>query len=181
MVYVYLADGFEEIEALTVVDILRRADITVQTVSMMRDLFVTGAHDIPIIADMLFEDITHEHCRMMILPGGGPGSQRLLKHEGLRTALIECAEAGGKLAAICAAPMVLAHAGLLDGKAATIYDGMQDELPKASYTKQNVVIDGNIITSRGPGTAMQFAIKLVDILAGEGTAAHVASALIYEF
>jgi 4-methyl-5(b-hydroxyethyl)-thiazole monophosphate biosynthesis len=178
MVYVYLADGFEEVEALTIVDVLRRAGVAVQTVSIMKDLTVTGAHDVPVIADMLFEDVAYDNCRMMVLPGGGPGTQRLLGHAGLNSALTAFAGAGGKIAAICAAPMVLSKAGLLDGKKATIFDGMEGELPKGTYKKANVVADGDIITSRGPGTAMAFAFRLVEALVGADAAKDVAAKML---
>jgi 4-methyl-5(b-hydroxyethyl)-thiazole monophosphate biosynthesis len=173
MVYLFLADGFEEIEALTVVDVLRRADVALRTVSIMKDLTVTGAHGVAVIADDLFEDVDYVHCKMIILPGGGPGTKRLLDHAGLKPVLAEFAAADKWIAAICAAPMVLARNGLLKGKKATIYDGMEGELSEADYRKENVVRDGRIITSRGPGTAAAFAFALAEILAGEAAASGV--------
>ncbi|MDR3295476.1 MAG: DJ-1/PfpI family protein [Clostridiales Family XIII bacterium] len=178
MVYVHLADGFEEIEALTVVDVLRRAGVNVRTVSIMKDLTVTGAHGVPVVADALFEDAGYEPCEMLILPGGGPGTKRLLEHEGLKKALLDFAAAGKWIAAICAAPMVLARNGLLDGRNATVYDGMEGELAKARYTKEPVVRDGNFITSRGPGTAIPFALALAEILAGKEAADKVKGDLL---
>jgi 4-methyl-5(b-hydroxyethyl)-thiazole monophosphate biosynthesis len=179
MVYLFLADGFEEIEALTVVDVLRRAGVPLRTVSIMKDLTVTGCHDVAALADELFEDVDYVQCEMMILPGGGPGTQRLLVHEGLKTALSEFAAADKWIAAICAAPMVLARHGLLKGKNATIYDGMKEELTgAANYIKKDVVQDGKIITSRGPGTAMTFAFALAETLAGKETAAGVRSDML---
>jgi 4-methyl-5(b-hydroxyethyl)-thiazole monophosphate biosynthesis len=179
MVYVHLADGFEEIEALTIVDVLRRAKIDVQTVSMMDKRPVTGSHDIQVTADILFEDADYAHCEMMVLPGGGPGTQKLLAHEKLNKTLVDFAKSDKWIAAICAAPMVLARNGLLDGKNATIFDGMENELSKAVYKKETVVTDGTVITSRGPGTAIPFALKLAEVLAGEKTAAGVRAALLY--
>jgi 4-methyl-5(b-hydroxyethyl)-thiazole monophosphate biosynthesis len=179
MVYIYLADGFEEVEALTIVDVLRRAGVTVRLVSIMNELTVTGAHDVAVVADTLFEDADCEHCEMLILPGGGPGSQRLLSHAGLKKALTDFAAKDKPVAAICAAPMVLARAGLLNGKKAVIYDGMEAGLAGAVYVKENVVQDGNIITSRGPGTAMAFALKLAELLAGQERADKVRSGLLY--
>jgi 4-methyl-5(b-hydroxyethyl)-thiazole monophosphate biosynthesis len=180
MVYLFLADGFEEVEALTVVDVLRRAGVSLKTVSIMKDLTVTGCHDVAVLADELFEDVDYVQCEMMILPGGGPGTQRLLAHEGLKTALAEFAAAGKRIAAICAAPMVLARHGLLKGKNATVYDGMEEELTGAAavYTKKDVVQDGKIITSRGPGTAMAFAFALAETLAGKATADTVRSDML---
>ncbi|MDR2088265.1 MAG: DJ-1/PfpI family protein [Clostridiales Family XIII bacterium] len=173
MVYLFLADGFEEVEALTVVDVLRRAGVALRTVSIMKDLTVTGDHGVPVIADELFEDVDYVQCEMIILPGGGPGTQRLLAHEGLKSVLAAFAAADKWIAAICAAPMILAKNGLLAGKKATIYDGMKAELAGIDYRRENVVRDGRIVTSRGPGTAMDFAFALANILAGEETAGRV--------
>jgi 4-methyl-5(b-hydroxyethyl)-thiazole monophosphate biosynthesis len=178
MVYLFLADGFEEVEALTVVDVLRRAGVAIKTVSIMKDLTATGAHGVAVIADELFEDVDYVQCEMMILPGGGPGTERLLAHAGLKTALVDFAAAGKRIAAICAAPMVLARHGLLKGKKATVYDGMEKELAGAEYVKEDVVRDGKIVTSRGPGTAMPFAFALAEILAGEEVAAGVRAAML---
>ena len=179
MVYVYLADGFEEIEALTVVDVLRRAGVDTRTVSIMRDLTVTGAHDVPVVADTLFEDASLEQCEMLVLPGGGPGTRRLAEHDGLAKALVESAGNGKWIAAICAAPLVLAKHGLLEGKRAVIFDGMEADLAGAVYKKENVVQDGNLVSSRGPGTAMDFALKLAGLLMGNAAAAKIRSALLY--
>ena len=173
MVYLFLADGFEEIEALTVVDVLRRAGVALRTVSIMKDLTVTGAHGVAMIADDLFEDVDYVQCETIVLPGGGPGTERLLAHEGLKSVLAEFAAADKRIAAICAAPMVLARNGLLRGKKATIYDTMKEELSGADYRKEDVVRDGKIVTSRGPGTAMAFAFALAEILAGEDVAGWV--------
>ncbi|MDR1573555.1 MAG: DJ-1/PfpI family protein [Clostridiales Family XIII bacterium] len=178
MVYLFLADGFEEIEALTVVDVLRRAGVAIKTVSIMKDLTATGAHGVAVIADELFEDTDFVQCEMMILPGGGPGTERLLAHAGLKTALVDFAAAGKRIAAICAAPMVLARHGLLKGKKATVYDGMEKELAEAEYVKENVVRDGKLVTSRGPGTAMAFAFALAEILAGETVAGRVRAEML---
>jgi 4-methyl-5(b-hydroxyethyl)-thiazole monophosphate biosynthesis len=178
MVYLFLADGFEEIEALTVVDVLRRAGVTLQTVSIMKDLTVTGAHGVAVIADELFEDADCLRCEMIILPGGGPGAKRLLEHAGLKSVLAECAAAGKWIAAICAAPMILARNGLLKGRKATVYDTMKDELSEADYCKENVVRDGKIVTSRGPDTAMEFAFALAEILVGEAAAGKVRASML---
>jgi 4-methyl-5(b-hydroxyethyl)-thiazole monophosphate biosynthesis len=178
MVYLFLADGFEEVEALTVADVLRRAGVALKTVSIMKDLTVNGAHGVAVVADGLFEDADRARCEMLILPGGGPGTARLLAHEGLKTALTEFAAAGKRIAAICAAPMALARHGVLKGKKATIYDGMEDELKESEYIKEDVVVDGNIITSRGPGTAMAFALTLAGVLAGEDAAEKVRSDML---
>ncbi|MDR1245500.1 MAG: DJ-1/PfpI family protein [Clostridiales Family XIII bacterium] len=179
MVYLFLADGFEEVEALTVVDVLRRAGVTIKTVSIMKDLTVTGVHGVAVVADELFEDADCVQCEMLILPGGGPGTERLSAHAGLKTALTDFAAANKRIAAICAAPAVLARSGLLKGKKATVYDGMEDELAEADYVKEDVVIDGKIITSRGPGTAMPFALTLAGLLAGDAVAGKVRSDMLF--
>jgi 4-methyl-5(b-hydroxyethyl)-thiazole monophosphate biosynthesis len=181
MVYVHLADGFEEIEALTVVDVLRRAKVPVQSVSVMEGLTVTGSRGIKVIADIPFDLADYGNCDMAVLPGGGAGAQRLLEHEGLKKILSDFVKADKWIAAICAAPMILARNGLLKGRNAAIYDGMEDELAAggAVYKKQAVVTDGKIITSRGPGTAMSFALELAGILAGRQTEAEVRAALLY--
>ncbi|MDR2356456.1 MAG: DJ-1/PfpI family protein [Clostridiales Family XIII bacterium] len=178
MVYLFLADGFEEVEALTVVDVLRRAGVRLQTVSIMKDLTVTGAHGVAVVADDLFEDVDSARGEMLILPGGGPGTKRLLAHEGLQSVLAEFAAADKWIAAICAAPMVLARNGLLKGKKATIYDGMEAELADADYRREDVVRDGKIISSRGPGTAMAFAFTLAEILMGNDVAGRVRAEML---
>jgi 4-methyl-5(b-hydroxyethyl)-thiazole monophosphate biosynthesis len=179
MVYVHLADGFEEVEALTVVDVLRRAQVPTQTVSIMEELTVTGSHEIKVIADVLFDKADYVNCDMAVLPGGGAGAQKLLEHEGLRKILLDFARADKWIAAICAAPMILARNGLLKGRNAVIYDGMEDELTAggAVYKKQAVVADGKIITSRSAGTAMSFALELAGALSGRKTEEKVCAAL----
>jgi 4-methyl-5(b-hydroxyethyl)-thiazole monophosphate biosynthesis len=181
MVYVHLADGFEEIEALTVVDVLRRAQVPTRTVSVMEGLTVTGSHGIKVAADILFDEADYVNCDMAVLPGGGAGAQKLLEHEDLKGVLLDFAKADKWIAAICAAPMILARNGLLKGKIAAIYDGMEDELAAggAVYKKQAVVADGKIITSRGAGTAMSFALELAGILSGRKTEEKVRAALLY--
>ncbi|GHU50529.1 thiazole biosynthesis protein ThiJ [Clostridia bacterium] len=180
MIYLHLTEGFEETEAITVVDLLRRADISIQTVSMMKDLTVTGSHEIPVIADTLFEDVNYDNCEMIILPGGGPGVQRLFEHKGLSAALKEAAQGGKFIAAICAAPKVLAENGLLEGKKATIYPSMESDLGNAVYKKEKVVQDGNIITSMGPGTSVDFALKLVEVLVGAEASQKVREAILWD-
>jgi len=167
MIYLHLAKGFEEIEAVTVADILRRAGVLIQTVSIEKDLEVTGAHNITIKADLIFEDADYEACEMMIFPGGMPGTTNLLNHRELIETMVRFAVSGKPVAAICAAPMIFGQTGLVAGKRATIFPGMEDELTGATVSSDRVVIDGNIITSKGPGTAMEFALALVGILKGE--------------
>ncbi|HML36304.1 MAG TPA: DJ-1/PfpI family protein [Bacillota bacterium] len=181
MVYVHLADGFEEIEALTAVDILRRADIPVQTVSVMDGRTVMGAHNIPVIADLLFAEADYDSCEMIVLPGGMPGTANLGGHEGLGKQLDAFASHGKWIAAICAAPSVLGKMSLLKGKRATSFPGVENELIGAEYSEERVVLDGKIVTSRSAGTAMEFALELVRLLKDEPTADALKKSLITPF
>ena len=184
MVYVFLAEGFEEIEALTPVDVLRRAGIEAALVSISEDgsKVVTGTHGIKVTADLTFDEACFDSCEMLVLPGGLPGAENLGKHKGLCEKLKEFAEAGeegGKyVAAICAAPMVLGRLGILEGKMSTIYPGMEEELKGGIPMKNRVVVDGNIITSKGPGTAMEFSVELAGILKDKLTATTLAFDLL---
>lgn len=177
--YLFLADGFEEIEGLTAVDILRRAGIDVCTVSIMGKKEITGAHQIEVKADALYENCDFADGDMFILPGGMPGTRYLGEHPGLCQLLKENAADGTQLAAICAAPSVLGDLGLLYGKKAICYPGFESRLTGAEVTFEKVVTDGNITTSMGMGTAIPFALRLVAILAGEKTAAEVKGSIRY--
>jgi 4-methyl-5(b-hydroxyethyl)-thiazole monophosphate biosynthesis len=180
MVYVHLIEGFEEIEAVAIMDLLRRADIPVRTISLMKDLTVTGSHGIPVVADFLFEETSYDECDMFVLPGG-PGVNRLMEHVELNNALVEFAQTGKWIAAICAAPKILGAKGLLDGKNATIYRGMENELGKANYRKEKVVQDGQFITSMGPGTAIPFALKLIEVIAGKGVSDKINDSILIDY
>ncbi|MDD4564731.1 MAG: DJ-1/PfpI family protein [Eubacteriales bacterium] len=164
MVYVHLADGFEEIEALTVVNVLRRAEIPVKTVSVTSEKMVRGAHDITVAADLLFEEADYEKCEMIVLPGGMPGTANLGNHEGLVRQIEAFAAEEKWLAAICAAPSVLGKLSLLKGKCATSYPGFREQMIGVLYAEETVVQDGKFITSRGPATALEFSLKLVEAL-----------------
>lgn len=177
MVYVMLTKDFEEIEALTVIDLLRRADIDARLVSVMPEKTVTGAHGVPVTADCLLAE-TGEDFEMIVLPGG-PGAPAMLKNRPLTEKILYAAQQGKKLAAICAAPMILGRLGLLKGRQATIYDGMENELTGAQHAPGPVVVDGNIITSKGPGTAMDFGLALIGELAGEKREKTVKTELLY--
>ena len=179
-IVVMLAEGFEEVEALTMVDLLRRASLPVYTVSVTGRRQVDGAHGVAIIADKVFEDIHFDEVKMIILPGGMPGTTNLLNYEPLTKVLKQFAAEERPLGAICAAPMVFAEHGILSGKNATIYSGMEDHLKDAVWTEGNVVKDGNIITSKGPGTAMDFALALIAFLADETKAEEVRAGLLYQ-
>ena len=180
MVYVHLAEGFEEIEALTVVDILRRAEIEVQTVSVTGSALVEGAHGITVQADILQEEADYSAAEMLVLPGGMPGTTHLMENEELGREIQNYVQIGRWVAAICAAPMVFGHLGVLEGRQATIYPGMEEHLEGATpIYEQKVVRDGRIITSKAPGTAMNFALELVDAMKGRTTAEEVRGALVF--
>ena len=165
-ILVFLADGFEEIEALTPVDVLRRAGLSVQTVSIMDKQVVAGAHGVPVLADVMFADVNTEDAEMILLPGGLPGATNLDAHEGLGQMVLDFAKEEKPLAAICAAPLVLGNRGLLQGKKATCYPGFETYLQGAEYTAALVEKDGNIITGKGPGAAMEFAFAIVEKYCG---------------
>ena len=150
-IYVFLAEGFEEVEALTPVDVLRRAGLPVKTVSVTGVLTVNGAHGVPVVADMVFEEVKEGDAEMIVLPGGLPGATNLDAHEGLGKLIMTFAEAGRPLSAICAAPLVYGKRGLLKGKKVTCYPGFEKYLEGAEYTAALVEKDGNFITGKGPG------------------------------
>ncbi|MDF1564811.1 MAG: DJ-1/PfpI family protein [Deltaproteobacteria bacterium] len=164
-----MADGFEEIEAVTIVDVLRRAGIEV-TVLGLTGRRVMGAHRIPLEADGVLAEAPEVPWDLVVLPGGMPNAATLRDSEPLRAFLGAQASRGGRIGAICAAPIALGAAGLLEGKQATCYPGFEEGLLGASPSAERVVRDGSVLTSRGPGTAMEFALALVEELAGAETA-----------
>ena len=177
-VMVPLAEGFEEIEAVTVIDVLRRAGIEVETVSAGETIDVRGSHGITIRADILFEEALFEHAAMIVLPGGMPGSVNLKNHAGLKDVILEFSRSGRFLAAICAAPMVYGELDLLRHRKATCYPGFEKYLRDAEILTDDVVCDHEIITGRGAGKAIPFAIKLVEILAGRAVAEETGRKLL---
>jgi len=179
-VYVFLVTGFEEIEAVSVVDVLRRAGVEVIMVSISaEERKVTGAHDIEITADILFEDVCYPDGDMLVLPGGQPGTDNLNAHKALKELIQTYYDQQKYIAAICAAPLVLGGMGLLKGKKAVCYPGYEDCLVGASIAQNEcVVVSDNIITSKGPGTAIEFALKLVEILVGKETAENLKKGMI---
>ncbi len=166
MVYVFLAEGFEELEALAPVDILRRGGVDVKTAGIMGKT-VTGAHGIPVTADINILEITDfSEIEAVILPGGMPGTVNLEKDETLSGIIDYCYENGKILSAICAAPSILGHKGILKGKKATCFDGFQKDLTGAEVLNVPVLRDGNIITAFGAGAAFQFGFKILEALKG---------------
>lgn len=178
--FLFLAEGFEEIEALTVVDVMRRAGMDLKTVSITDDHKVLGAHGIPVLADMLICEADLANAEWLIAPGGMPGSTNLANSETLSKALKAHAQAGGKIAAICAAPAVVLYPlGILDGKEATCYPGFEGECVKAVMRDTPVVALDNIITANGPATALRFALAIVANSMGEGVAQEVGSGMLH--
>ena len=177
MIYMFLANGFEEIEALCPLDLLRRAGLEVTTVGIGGDV-IRGSHGITVHADIpegLYSDAAPE---MLILPGGMPGSKNLDESRTVDAALRAATRRGAYLAAICAAPMVLGHRGLLEGKEAICYPGFEKELNGAKISDKKVVRDGNVITAAGMGVALEFGLELVKTLKGEEAAAALRSAVL---
>ena len=180
MVYVFLADGFEEIEALTPVDLLRRAGVTVKTASIYPDRKeVKGAREISVIADITIDEAGPSKDDMIVLPGGMPGTVNLLECAKLMDMVDSHNAAGGRIAAICAAPArILGSKGLVKGKEATCYPGMEGLLEGATPVIKTVVTDGNITTSRGLGTAVDFACELITIICGREKSDEIRSSVV---
>ena len=160
-VYEFLANGFEEIEGLAPVDILRRGGVEVITVSVTGDLMVETSHGITVMADALLEETDLSDADMLLLPGGMPGSKNLNAHEGVRAAVMAQAAKGGRIGAICAAPMVLGSLGLLQGKRATCSPGFEVYMDGADYTAELFTVDGNIITGEGPAATLPYAYRIL--------------------
>ena len=179
MVALFLADGFEEIEALVVVDILRRANIEIETVSISNETKVTGSHKIPVIADKTIGEIDKNKYECFILPGGLPGTTNLGNSKTVTEVLLWANNQKKYIAAICAAPSVLGKLNILNGKNATCYPGYETELLGANRTNEKVVTDSNVVTSKGAGTAHDFAFELVKILKDEKTAEDIKNAMQY--
>lgn len=178
-VLVPLAEGFEELEAITVIDLLRRAGIEVVSAGLAEGA-VRASRGIRVVPDATLEDVAEEVFDMIVLPGGLPGADHLDRDPRIRRLLENIARAGGYTAAICAAPRVLANVGLLDGKKATAYPGVISTIqyPQVNLLEVPVVTDGKVITSRGPGTAMDFALALIETLAGKARRDEVEIALV---
>ena len=172
-----LAEGFEEIEAVTIIDVLRRAGIDV-TVAAVGDMRPTGSHGISIECDAPLGACDHENMDAIVLPGG-PGTRRLRESPELRDTVMRFAARGALIAAVCAAPTVLEACGLLQGKRATSHPDHASEMKSCRYVEEDVVEDGNIITSRGAGTSIEFAAAVVKRLAGEDAARDILARIQY--
>jgi 4-methyl-5(b-hydroxyethyl)-thiazole monophosphate biosynthesis len=169
-VFIHLANGFEEVEAITPVDVLRRAGCEVTLVSVTGKREVTSARGLAVQSDRLFEDMDYSQADVILFPGGQPGSDNLTKHEGLKKLIPEFHRQGKMIAAICAAPMVLANAEILEGKRVTCFPGTESRLKGAICTGNAVEIDGNIITGKAAGAAMTFSLALTELLVGKSKA-----------
>ncbi|MCD8186051.1 MAG: DJ-1/PfpI family protein [Rikenellaceae bacterium] len=175
-IFIFLITGFEEIEAVATVDVLRRAGLEVQTVSLTEEVTVTGSHGVPVTADLLFDQVDFNSAELLVLPGGTVAYN---DHEGVKKAISDFYGRGEKVAAICASPMVLGGLGILQGRGATCYPGFETYLKGADLrTDQAVVVDGQVITGKGPGMTLEFALTLVQILAGKSKRDKIAEQLL---
>lgn len=177
MVYVFLAEGFEETEAVVTVDILRRAGINIKTVGVLGKV-ITGAHGIPVVCDLNDDEISPTNkLTGVILPGGMPGTVNLEKSQTVQSFIDFAAQNNLVIGAICAAPSILGKKGILKGKRAVCYDGFEDQLIGAEILNTPVCVDGNIITANGPGSVFEFGLALVRALKDDQTAADVGAAM----
>ncbi len=178
MNYLFLASGFEEIESIAVIDILRRANMEITIVSIEKQLEVTGSHHVTIKTDVIFENVIFENIEWLILPGGMPGTTNLNKHEKLKEIIKEHYEKGGYIAAICAAPLILGDMNLLQGKSATCYPGYESHLKGALLSHEKIVDAGNIVTAKGAGVTIPFALKIVEKSKGMDKAQEIANKIM---
>lgn len=176
---IFLADGFEEIEALTVVDICRRAGLEIDMVSVMESLQVTGSHGIEVKADKLLNEAGFDDMDMLVLPGGMPGTTNLEKTDALMEKVRAFDAAGKYISAICAAPGVFGRAGLLQGKKACVFPGLEGELKGADVQYTETTVDGHILTSRGMGTAIPFGLAIVERFCGKETADELGKKIVF--
>ena len=177
-ILIHLANGFEETEAVTIIDVLRRANLDVIIVSVTDQFNVTGAHHISVEADQLYDEADYANASMIILPGGMPGTTNLLNHKGLAGQLIKFNQEKRLIGAICAAPIVLGSLGFLNGRKAVCYPGYESKLTGATVLQSPFVVDEHIITGRGVGTALDFSLEIVRILKGDHLASELRSALV---
>lgn len=176
---IFMADGCEEIEGLTVVDLVRRAGIEIEMISVSGEKNVTGSHKIAFQTDVSKADADFASYDGIVLPGGMPGTTHLMEDDTVNRVIKEFATSGKLVAAICAAPSVLGNAGLLEGKKATCYPGVEGKLTGADFVTDPVAKDGNIITSRGLGTAIEFAAEIVAYLLDESAAKSLKESVVY--
>ncbi|MEN8262158.1 MAG: DJ-1 family glyoxalase III [Nitrospirota bacterium] len=178
-VVILLADGFEELEAVAIIDVLRRAEIEIVSAGLNEGP-VSSARNVNVIPDTVIDTISSDDFDMLVLPGGIPGSDNLNADERVINLIKDFNTKGKITGAICAAPYVLANAGILDGKRATSYPSFRDKLGSAVYEEKTVVEDGNILTSRGPGTALCFGLAIVEKFAGKEKAKQIKEAMLIQ-
>ena len=176
---IFIAEGFEEIEALTVVDILRRAGIEISMVSITDSLQVCGSHKIQVTVDKTFDEVNFDDIDMIILPGGMPGTTNLDAYKPLKDKIQEFYDNGRLISAICAAPGVFGRMGLLEGRDACAYPGCEDQLLGANVVKTETAVSNHVLTSRGMGTAIPFALKIVERFQGTEAADKMAASIVY--
>ena len=178
-VYIFFADGFEDIEGLTVVDLMRRAGIDIQTVSIKETREIRTSHGINILTDCTFSECDFSDADMLVIPGGMPGTKYLEEYKPLTGLLTSFYQKGGKVAAICAAPGVFERLGFLKGRNATSYPSVMEQLTSARTSLEPVVVDGNVTTSRGLGTAIDLSLSLIRQLEGRAKAEEIAESVVY--
>lgn len=179
IVAVHLAEGFEEIEAVSIIDILRRAEIETLVVSVTDKREVTGSHSISFTADTLFDEVDYDQVKMIVLPGGMPGAKNLNNHPGLGKQILRFYSEGKPLGAICAAPIVFGNLQILKNKKATCYPGYEDQLIGANVTGNEIEVTGNIVTGKGAGVAIPFALRIVEMLKSKQLADSLAKKMVY--
>ncbi|WP_289054935.1 DJ-1 family glyoxalase III [Carboxylicivirga marina] len=177
-VIIFLADGFEEVEALTPVDVLRRANVEVTTVSITENKQVCGSHNISVLADQTFNSTDFSNIDALILPGGMPGTHNLNAHAELKKVILDFANKGKLIGAICAAPLILGELDLLKNKNAVCYPGFEAHLKGANISSAKTIQDGNVITANAIGASMQFSINLVNELCGSKVANELAKKML---
>lgn len=177
---IFMADGCEEIEGLTVVDIVRRAKMEIVMISITGKREVTSSHQVTFLTDALAAEVDYDTLDGIVLPGGMPGTLNLQADETVNKVIRQFAAEGRLVCAICAAPSVLGAAGILEGKWATCHPGFEEKLTGAKVEEKEVVVDGNVITSRGMGTAIPFALSLVSQLVSEEKAQELAQSIIFK-
>ena len=176
---IFMADGCEEIEGLTVVDVVRRAKMEIKMISITGKREVTSSHGVTFLADALASEVNYDELDGIVLPGGMPGTLNLGADATVNEVIHKFAAEGKLVAAICAAPSVLGAAGILEGKRATCHPGFEEKLTGAQTSEDSVVVDGNIITSRGMGTAIPFALALTEQLVSREKAEEIKKGIIY--
>lgn len=178
-IYLFMAEGSEELETLGVLDIVRRANLPIQLVSITGERTVTGSHGVNIVTDLLLEEADLDHAALLVLPGGLPGAYNLDGCTVLKDAIRRHHDAGRPIAAICAAPLVFGRLGLLQGRRATCYPGFESELVGAECTAALVEKDGNVLTGKGPAAVFAFGYAIVEMLAGAAQADALRNGMLY--